>query len=437
MNQYPATITPSPIRKLSTLEDEITELAAHINAATYRLLTLIREYDERKGWGGGGLKSCAHWLNWKCGINLGAAREKVRVAHALQHLPHISAALRNGRISFSKVRAMTRVATAQNEDYLLMIADHGTAAHVERLVRNYRRVQRSEALERDKQLHALREFNWYIDDDGSYVLKGRLSPEQGARVVQALDTAMGALHEEQRNPAENVSAETPVAAKRADALERIADTFLINSDSTATIKGGDRCTLHLHTDISTLSADGDGAESELANGGHVSAETSRRLACDCGVVHWLENSDGTALDIGRRTRSIPPAIRRALDRRDGGCRFPGCTTRHLVDAHHIQHWADGGETRLDNLLLLCRHHHRLVHEGGYGLTIESNEPVFTAPNGKRVPQGPDMRFSGNVFALTTANQREEIDIDAATLVPLWHGDKMDDGMAVDGLIRRE
>ncbi|MCB1704334.1 MAG: DUF222 domain-containing protein [Halioglobus sp.] len=250
MNQYPATITTTPIRELSTLEDEITELAAHINAATYRLLTLIREYDERQGWGGGGLKSCAHWLNWKCGINLGAAREKVRVAHALQHLPHISAALRNGRISFSKVRAITRVATA--------------------------------------------------------------------------------------------------------------------------------------------------------------------------------------LDIGRRTRSIPPAIRRALDRRDGGCRFPGCTTRHSVDAHHVQHWADGGETRLDNLLLLCRHHHRLVHEGGYGLTIESNEPVFTAPNGKPVPQGPDMRFRGNVFALTTANQREKIDIDAATLVPLWHGDKMDDGMAVDG-----
>ena len=452
MNPYPATIAPTPIRDLAALEDEITELAAHINAATYRLLTLIREFDERQGWGGGGLKSCAHWLNWKCGINLGAAREKVRVAHALPHLPQISTALRNGRISFSKVRAMTRVATAQNEDYLLMIADHGTAAHVERLVRNYRRVKRNEALERDNQLHALREFNWYIDDDGSYVLKGRLSPEQGARVVQALDAAMGTLHEEQRHAAENVSAETPVAAKRADALARIADTFLsrpqsqsqrsgdhtaTSGDDTATSKGGDRCTLHLHTDISTLRKDGDGAESELANGGHVSAETSRRLACDCGVVHWLENSEGTALDIGRRTRSIPPAIRRALERRDGGCRFPGCTARHHVDAHHIQHWADGGETRLDNLLLLCRHHHRLVHEGGYGLTIDSNEPVFTAPNGKLIPSGPDTRFRGNVFALTTANQREQINIDAGTLVPLWHGEVMDDGMAVDGLIQRE
>ena len=439
MNQLPAPSTPPNARNLTTLEDEITELAAHLNAATYRLLTLIREFDERHGWSGAGMKSCAHWLNWKCGINLGAAREKVRVAHALQSLPQISSALCHGRISYSKVRAMTRVATEQNEGYLLMIADHGTAAHVERLVRNYRRVKRSEALARDNQFHALRELNWYIDDDGSYVIKGRLSPEQGARIAQALDGAMATIHEEQREAAENVSAETPVAAKRADALERIADTFLTQSSSgdEVSVKGGDRCTVHIHTDISTLQADGDGAESELASGGHVSAETSRRLACDCGVVHWREDAKGTALDIGRRTRSIPPAIRRALERRDGGCRFPGCTARHHVDAHHIQHWADGGATRLDNLLLLCRHHHRLVHEGGYNLKLEAEEPIFTAPNGKRIPAGPDKRFSGNVFALYTAHQREQITIDAGTLVPLWYGERMDDGMAVEGLVRRE
>ena len=194
----------------------------------------------------------------------------------------------------------------------------------------------------------------------------------------------------------------------------------------------------MHTDIDTLRADGDGAESELATGGNVSAETSRRLACDCGVVHWLEDSDGTTLNVGRRTRSIPPAIRRALNRRDGGCRFPGCTAQHYVDAHHIRHWADGGETRIDNLLLLCRHHHRLVHEGGYRLALNaSGEPVFTTPQGEQIPHGPDTRFRGNVFALTTANRRERIDIGPRTLVPMWAGERMDDGMAVDGLIWRE
>jgi len=200
MNQYPTPTTQASTRNLATLEDEITELAAHLNAATYRLLTLIREFDERHGWSGAGMKSCAHWLNWKCGIDMGAAREKVRVAYALDALPQISSALRSGRVSFSKVRAMTRVATPQNEDYLLMIADHGTASHVERLVRNYRKVKRSEALARDNQHHALRELNWYIDDDGSYVLKARLSPEQGARIAQALHVAM---------ETKDVSAETP------------------------------------------------------------------------------------------------------------------------------------------------------------------------------------------------------------------------------------
>ncbi len=257
------------------------------------------------------------------------------------------------------------------------------------------------------------------------------NPEQGACIAQALKVAMDCE-------------DTPIAARRADALERIADQFLTSDESA--VAGGDRCTLHIHTDMNTLKADGDGAESELAEGGCVSAETSRRLACDCGVVHWLEGGNGTALDIGRRTRSIPPAIRRALERRDGGCRFPGCTARHYVDAqslprfigHHIRHWADGGETKLDNLLLLCRHHHRLVHEGGYGLAMPvGGEPIFTAPNGRLIPGGPDTRFRGNVFALTTGNRRERVEIGARTGVPYWCGERMDDGMAVEGLISRE
>tara|TARA_R110000823_G_scaffold132777_5_gene261220 strand:+ start:16336 stop:17637 length:1302 start_codon:yes stop_codon:yes gene_type:complete len=433
MHTSQATTLQPQRHDLAVLADEITELAAHLNAATYRLLTLIREFDERHGWSGAGLKSCAHWLNWKCGINLGAAREKVRVAHALKGLPQISAALRAGRISFSKVRAMTRVATPQNEDYLLMIAGHGTASHVERLVRNYRKVKRSEALARDNQRHALRELSWYIDDDGSYVIKARLAPEQGARIVQALDAAGDAIYTEQRG-----AVETPIAARRADALERIADSYFARNGEERAVTGGDRCTLHLHTDVDTLKEAGDGAEAELDSGGRVCAETSRRLACDCGVVHWLEDGSGTALDVGRRTRSIPPAIRRALERRDGGCRFPGCTARQHVDAHHIRHWADGGETRVDNLLLLCRHHHRLVHEGGYGLELDAaGEPVFSAPHGGAIQTGPDTRFRGNVFALTASNRRARVEIDARTLIPGWRGERMDDAMAVEGMIRRE
>ena len=188
-------------RDLERLGEEITELAAHIHAATFQLLELIRVFDEEQGWGGYGVNSCAHWLNWKCGMNTGAAREKVRVAHALAELPLITAAFREGRISYSKVRAMTRVATRRNEDFFLSIARHGTAHHVERLVSLYRRTKRIEALELDNRAHALRELSWYTDDDGMWVFKGRFSAEQGALIAKALEGAMDELFEEQKDEA--------------------------------------------------------------------------------------------------------------------------------------------------------------------------------------------------------------------------------------------
>jgi len=227
MTETAAPPTRNSPDNLQALADQITELSAHIHAATWRLPMLIREFDERDGWAAPGLKSCAHWLNWQRGIALGAAREKVRVAHALKDLPGISEAFRSGRLSFSKVRAMTRVATPDNEDYLLMIADHGTAAHVERLVRGYRSVKRTEALEAENERHDLRALSWHFDDDGSLEIKSRLTPEQGARVMQALRAAMDA--ESRKCP--DVSAETSVAARRADALERVAESFLSGADT--------------------------------------------------------------------------------------------------------------------------------------------------------------------------------------------------------------
>ncbi|MCW8926375.1 MAG: HNH endonuclease, partial [Xanthomonadales bacterium] len=378
--------------QLNHLADDITELVAHLDAGTYRLLELICEFDENEGWAGPGLKSCAHWLNWKCGISLGSARERVRVARALPNLPAISAAFREGSVSYSKVRAMTRVATPENESALLQVALHGTATHVEAQVRLYRKVKRIEALEEENRCHGHRELSWYVDDDGCWVFKGRFTAEQGAMLQKALEAAGDQLFEEQKNvPAgtsESIAVDQatpePVAQQRADALVRMAEGFLAGVDSEAS--GGDKYMVNIHTDIETLKEDGTGVESGLEDRGHVSAETSRRLACDCSVVHWHEDGKGGPLDIGRKTRSIPPAIRRALKRRDRGCRFPGCTCTRFVDAHHIQHWADGGETSMDNLVLLCRTHHRLVHEAGYGIeNVAGKGVVFTMPGGKIIP----------------------------------------------------
>jgi hypothetical protein len=427
---------------IERLENGITELSAHIYAATYRLLELIREYDECEGWAQPGLRSCAHWLNWKCGISIGAAREKVRVANALKNLTKISDAFREGRISYSKVRAMTRVATPENEDYLMMIARHGTATHVDRLVRLYRRVKRTEALEQENHRHEIRELTLYPDDDGSFVVHGRLTAEQGALVKKALEAVM----DEDFSERKNAPAETPddeiyprpqwCASHRADALVRISEAYL--SDKAKESNSGDRYLVHVHTDVETLKSDGTGAEAELEDCGHICAESSRRLSCDAGVVHWLENSDGEPLSVGRKTRSISPAIRRALKHRDGGCRFPGCTCTRFVDAHHIRHWADGGVTSMDNLTLLCRHHHRLVHEGGFGVEMDvGGQMRFTKPDGQVMPDNGETHPRGNVIALRTAHADSGIHITAETTITKWCGERMDDQMAVEGLIYNE
>ncbi|HLF30991.1 MAG TPA: DUF222 domain-containing protein, partial [Xanthomonadales bacterium] len=286
---------------LQQLEDDITELAAHVDAATFRWLELIGSFDQQGGWHGTGILSCAHWLNWRCGLNLGAAREQVRVARALPGLPKISQAFRQGRVSFSKVRAMTRVATAANEEVLLNIALGGTASHVERAVRLYRSIKRGDALKHENLRYAQREMSWFEDDDGSWVFKGRFTPEQGAVIRKALDAAMDQLFIEQKNVADDVSAEISrslpldrpvpqgVASRGADAMQRLAEAFL--SRQAGNVSSGDSYLVNIHTEMETLKADGAGAESELEGAGRISAETSRRLACDCSVVHWHENQN--------------------------------------------------------------------------------------------------------------------------------------------------
>ena len=228
----------------------------------------------------------------------------------------------------------------------------------------------------------------------------------------------------------------PISQKRADELARVVEGFLVGvkNDSSS----GDRYMVNIHTDIETLKQDGTGAESEVEDRGHIPAETSRRMACDCSAVHWQDNKRGELLNIGRKTRSIPPAIRRALKRRDHCCRFPGCTCQCFVDAHHIQHWADGGETSMDNLVLLCRTHHRLVHEAGFGVKHTAEKgTVFSLPAGKIIPQAAQIRSRGNVVSIKSMNRKKGLNITAETPIPKWHGERMDNGTAVDMLLDRQ
>jgi hypothetical protein len=178
------------MRSIPDLAQEICTLASRINAAQHQFLTLIAEFDRRSGWVNDGMQSCAHWLNWKCGVAMGAAREKVRVARALESLPKAAAAMSGGRLSYSKAREITRVGNEYNEEYLLTIAEHGTAAQVEKLVRAYRRCQEAEELSREQRQQQNRRVCFRYDHDGSLVLTCHLPAEVGAVVMKALDVAV-------------------------------------------------------------------------------------------------------------------------------------------------------------------------------------------------------------------------------------------------------
>jgi hypothetical protein len=412
----------------SELGAEITRLCSQIYAAEARLLQLIREFDEQQYWAELGLCSCAHWLNLKCGIGMNAAREKVRVAHALGGLSKIAAAFACGAVSYSKVRAMTRIATPENEDYLLMIAEHGTAHHVEKLVSRFRAAGRCEDDSPAESQRRERELSYYYDEDGSLVIQARLPAEQGALVLKALERAMDRQYADAEENSTDVTAETsdPVKVRRADALADIAETYFADRDTAGST--ADRYQVVVHVTAET---------SYIDDGPHVTAEASRRIACDSSIVALREDAAGQPLSIGRRSRTIPPSMRRALQARDGGCRFPGCTNARFVDGHHIEHWADGGETSLDNLVLLCRHHHHLVHEGGYACRRNARgDLIFEDSRSTLLATGPALPGIGagrDIRALMDRWVFEE-GIDVESCAARWYaGERLDWQMAVSAL----
>jgi uncharacterized protein DUF222/HNH endonuclease len=443
MDPVPAEPAELEALPLDQLEREITELAAHINAATCHWLLLVGELDRREGWREWGCRSCAHWLSWSCGIAMRTGRAQVRVARSLRELPQIRGCFGRGEISYSQVRALVRVATPEIEEHLLMYARHGTGAQLETVCRGYRGLLAQE-LETTNEAHRLRYLHYSHEDDGSLVINARIPAEEGALVLTALEAAREQLRGEAQDAAEAETIDNseggpagPSPARgtdedsgyssaggqpsvtNADALVLMAETVLESGCERVGARGRE---LVVHVDADSLAHDADGA-CKVENGPALHPETARRLSCDAGVVRILER-DGRPLSVGRRTRSVPPALARALRGRDGGCRFPGCTGRRFVDAHHIEHWARGGKTELSNLLQLCRHHHRLVHEGGYRLAKEATGIVFRRPDGQVIPRAPRPR-RGARSDLIAENRRAGLAIRADTCVPVTHGDRLD------------
>jgi hypothetical protein len=411
--------------------DRVAVLFGEITAATREFLRAVAECDRHRDWAEEGFGSCAEWLAWRIGITRDTAGEKVRAARALESLPLISEAMARGRISFSKVRALTRAATPENEAELLEYARACSAASLERLVRGWKTLGRVDEARAERLRHRLRSFSVFPNNEGMYVVKGVVTPEVGALLQRAIEAAGDALFS--ASAADDGERPEP-AQLRADALALVAERALAAGfggregsgegagdeagGASAPVSGSRaaRYQVVLHVEPESLREHGEPGMCELEDGSRLSAESARRLACDAGVAVVARGEAGGAaggqtaaqgapgaagpagaacrcgrsLGLGRKTRTVPPAVRRSLEARDRGCRFPGCRLR-FTDAHHIVHWADGGETGLHNLILLCARHHRAVHEGGYRVcTDRDGVAVFFGTNGRVIAEAPPM-----------------------------------------------
>ena len=542
----------SPKKCPDALAAEIATLAGHLNAAQYRFVKLLDEFDRAQGWAGPGVRSLAHWLNWKCGLGELMAREKVRVARALRELPLIDAAFERGEVSYSKVRAMTRAATPENETQLLNIARHGTAAHMERLVRVYRRCRkRADESPAEAAMRREERFYCFAEDDETMTFGGRVPVEQGRLLLKALDAMVAEMEQDEREAGDaeaadvaeaagdaeavgdapqanesckagdsantdksekadggtpnadsgapngdggtpnadggapngdpktaeivsaetsaaasdpNVSAETssggkpdrpplkPLRVRRAAALVHVAEHYLATRGSgsgASPLKSSDAWQVFVHVNANDAHPD------NRINGAHttymddrrcVAPHVARQLACDASRRTVLENDRGEVLNIGRRSRIVPWRIAHALRLRDGGCRFPGCNQQRWTDAHHIRHWADGGETSLANLITLCRYHHRALHRNEFRIERDAGgEPVFADARHRPIPPAIHPQFAderapagataakNRVEQLQAEHRERGIEIDESTAVTRWAGERMDYSTAVEWL----
>jgi len=353
------------------------------------------------------MRSCAHWLVANCGITLGVAREKVRVARQLVGLPEIDEAFSEGGLSYSKVRAITRVATPDNEGFMLHLAHQHSAGHLERLVSRYEPVPEPGQLVMKALQAVARPLEEERKEEWQAKQKARMQ-EVARRILQRNRSNSEAKPETRTDDGQTAAAdavpdhlayaraEEKISAAtfsqhmnqlRADALVAMVEHFLATGPDyrgLQGLKGSERCQVVLHVDVNTLREQRSGVCCTHGRGHFedkpwLAPSTARRLSCDASLVTVLEDDAGKVLNVGRKSRIVPGPIRRALRERDGVCQYPGCQESEYVDAHHIQHWAEGGETRLDNLVTLCRFHHRQLHRGCFDIRLNGVSAEILAP----------------------------------------------------------
>ena len=469
----------------AALRCAVTDMAAHINLADWRFIKLIAAMDRRRGWDERGYCNLGNWLDHRCGLGPCAARERIRIGRALVRLPRIDAAFRDGILSYSKVRAITRVATRETEAMLLAIAGRSSAAQLESVVRTYERVDGGDR-ERVRN-EERRGLSWHYED-GMLVVTAAVPAERGALLIKALQKVVDARTDEREayygsllaggrgpvaeaadaeliaeptapepvaNEATNgsgqvtaaadgqhrdgtvmaqpivtaddsgdVSAETECATgdvagdvpaeaddlpaslvfelssteqRYADALVDVAEHYLANSSSRRERRTGQRYEVVLTIDRNELASrpTASGARYHVDPDWGIDEEDTRQIACDADLTEFIQDARGNLLNYERRRRIVPARLLRALKLRDRNrCRFPGCPHQRYVEAHHVRHWIDGGETRLENLVLLCSAHHRLLHHGAFHITVEDDDVVFISRDGEVIEPALRPQFMG-------------------------------------------
>jgi hypothetical protein len=528
---------------IERLEAEIAVVSAHLAAAECRWLEMVAEFDRREAWRSWGCLSTAHWLNYRCGLALGAARERVRVARRLEDLPQVAASFATGELSYSKVRAVTRVATPVNEAVLVDLARCMTASYVEKTVRLYRAAGATvdadaatagrEADPVDQYQRRSVRTRW--NDDGTLTIHATLPPAEGAMVVAALQRAADDLFRKAardtppaadpatspapdgdvapETPGHGVAPETPGhggsadhgtgtdtgdvpagtpssdfddrswdgptqafqvpaepwewdydapgasidvpagtsdadpatetpppndtwAARQADALVAIAETVVTDGLRPGTGPNRHQVVIHIHTPTETAGPSGLAAGTtgaHLDDGPLLAPETARRLMCDASLNFALHGADGKVLNVSARAPTIPSALARAAKLRDGGCVFPGCTHLGHFDLHHIRHRTNGGENSLANLTCVCRVHHRMIHEGGYSVTVAAGRFHFRRPDGT-VIENPSITVEPGDRPLREANNNHGIDPGQDSQLPDWDGRHPDYPLIIDLLL---
>jgi hypothetical protein len=316
-------------------------------------LSWIAYYDREEMWRGDGVHSMTDWLAYQRSMPRREASQWVRVARALEHLPAIAEAYADGRLCWAKLVALSSFATPEEDARLADIAERDNYPTIEHMAK--RRVRFSR--EKTEELLSRRYVRWRKDEDGSLRLNARFTADDGALVQAAIERVTDEIPYE---PGQLVGS---YEKRAADAFTQICSTSLAADADIS------KATILVHVGADELNHINGSAE--LDDGTPIPSETARRLACDARVQMIVDGIDGAPIGVGRVTRSIPPWLARQLKRRDHGCRFADCGRTRGLHAHHVIHWAHGGRTDMDNLVMLCPRHHRKVHEERWQLDMDA------------------------------------------------------------------